>query len=119
MKKVLMSLLSIGALLPMLQADDNKIPICPDDGSVHIKDNFYQCFSVKGEKNLSADLIEKTVYNAKCESKKVQMTKEQHGWLDKENNYIWLEDGYMVENHSMRVRKCDANDLCIKCKKES
>lgn len=63
------------------------------------------------------ELIEKTVYNGKCESKKVQMTKEQHGWMD-ETHYVWLENGYILDQQPLHVKKCDEllDTLCTKCK---
>ncbi len=68
--------------------------------------------------NASNDgLVEKTVYNAACESKKILMSKDQHGWLD-ETNHVWLENGYILEHQPLHVRKCDTllDTLCIKCK---
>ncbi len=62
-------------------------------------------------------LVEKKVYNATCESKTVLISKEQHGWLD-DKNYVWLENGYILEHQPLHVRKCDAllDALCLKCK---
>ena len=67
----------------------------------------------------SDELIEKTVYNAKCESKKVMLKENEHGVYEADNTIpTWLENGYMVDFHQVQVRKCDPrfDAPCTNCK---
>jgi len=74
---------------------------------------------VKVDENSSVALIEKTVYNAKCESKKVMLKDNEHGVYEANNTIpTWLENGYMVDFHQVQVRKCDPrfDAPCTNCK---